>query len=73
MREDLDGCLEDGLEKCDVWFLALEALQSLGATLDEACLDRLFWREKRMVSSQLDCDQQDILLRTSYSVHKKCH
>lgn len=51
VREDLDGCLDDGLEKCDVWYLALDGLKNMDATLDDANLDRLFWRDKRMVSS----------------------
>ena len=50
VREDLDGCTEGAESIYEVWFRALGALKALAGTLDDACLDRLFWRENRMVT-----------------------
>ena len=50
VREDLDGCIEGVESIYEVWFRALDALKALSGTLDDACLDRLFWRENRMVT-----------------------
>lgn len=50
VREDLDGCAEGDVSVYDVWLSALTALRALDATMDDATLERLFWRENCMVS-----------------------
>lgn len=52
VREDLDGCVEGEVSVYDVWLHALTALKFLRAPIDDACLERLFWRENRMVSNR---------------------
>lgn len=57
MREDLDSCMDGEVTVDEVWTDALHALRCLRAPIDEATLERLFWRENRMVSrlSPIDC------------------
>lgn len=46
----MDGCIEGDMSIYDVWLTAMTALRSLSAVIDDAALERLFWRENRMVT-----------------------